>query len=124
MTYLYIMAGAVVGAPARYFVQRGMADVVGVRFPYGTVLVNLTGCFLIGVIGTLAVERGALSREARLLLVTGFLGSFTTFSAFGLETYDLLHHNDLLRAGANVLVSMGGGLAAVWIGAMAARLFW
>jgi CrcB protein len=90
------------------------------NFPAGTLLVNLCGCFLIGLVSALALKRGAVSDEARLLLVTGFLGGFTTFSAFGLETVALLGRGKYLWAGLNVLASVVGGLAAVWLGTTAA----
>lgn len=123
MTYAYIVIGAIVGAPLRYFVQVRVTDLFpSSQFPWGTVLVNLTGCLLIGLLLGLTEERGALSREARLLLVTGFLGSYTTFSAFGWETYNLAKSDEVLRAAGNVFLSTVGGLAAVWAGAQLAKL--
>jgi CrcB protein len=93
----------------------------GAGFPAGTLFVNVTGCFLIGVLATLAEERDFLSREARLLLITGLLGSYTTFSAFGYETLDLLRDNHVWRATANVAVSCAAGVIAAWLGLLAAR---
>ena len=119
MNYLYVIAGAVVGAPLRYFVGTRFPSHPG--FPWATLTVNLSGCLLIGLVLGLAEQRGGISREARLLLVTGFLGSYTTFSAFGWETYALGRSDDLFRAAANVVVSVVAGLVAVWLGASLAK---
>lgn len=122
MTYAWIVAGAVVGAPLRYFLgSRVPAGNLG-PLPVGTLAVNVTGCLLIGVVLGLADARAGVSREMRLLLVTGLLGSYTTFSAFGWETYDLLRTGDLPRAFAYVASSVLLGLAAVWFGASVAKL--
>ncbi|HEX6030948.1 MAG TPA: fluoride efflux transporter CrcB [Tepidiformaceae bacterium] len=124
MTYAYIIAGAMAGAPLRYFVQGRVQDATGITFPWGTLVVNVTGCLLIGILLTLAEERDVLSREARLLLVVGFLGSYTTFSTFGWETVALLRDNDIARAGGNVVLSTIGGLVGVWLGIILARTVW
>lgn len=121
MTYVYIIAGAVFGAPLRFWLQGRVQDATGATFPWGTLVVNVSGCLVIGLLATLAEERGALNRESRLLLLTGFLGSYTTFSTFGLETYNLARESDILRAGGNILLSVGVGLVAVWAGAVVAR---
>lgn len=119
--YLYIIGGAVVGAPFRYFVQLRVNHWLGLAFPWGTLLVNLTGCALIGLLLTLAEERQVLGREARLLVVVGFLGSYTTFSSFGWETFALIKSNEILRAGGYVLLSTMGGLLGVWLGSLVAK---
>lgn len=122
MSYLWVIAGACAGAPLRYFIGSHVkAGVLG-SFPLGTFLVNVTGCLLIGFILGLAESREALSREARLLLVTGFLGSYTTFSAFGWETYDLARGSELPLAIGYAVLSVVVGIVAVWIGVQAARL--
>lgn len=121
MTYALIIAGAVVGAPLRYFLQGRVQDATGSTLPVGTLIVNVSGCLVIGLLATLAEERELLGREARLLLLVGFLGSYTTFSTFGWETFALLRDNDILRAAGNVLLSTLGGLLAVWLGSALAR---
>lgn len=121
MTYAYIVCGAVLGAPLRYFLGTQVQKLGGGGFPWGTLAVNVSGCFVIGVLATLAERHGWFGREARLLLITGFLGSYTTFSAFGWETYGLARGDEVVRAAAYVLASVAVGLAAVWAGASLAR---
>lgn len=86
------------------------------RFPFGTFAVNVLGCLVIGVLAGLAERHHAFNLEARLFLFTGLLGGFTTFSAFGLETVELLRRGDLATAALYVGASVVVGLAAVWIG--------
>jgi CrcB protein len=124
MTYAFIIGGAVLGAPLRYFLQGRVQDATGSTFPAGTLLVNVTGCLVIGLLATLAEEREVLGREGRLFLLVGFLGSYTTFSTFGWETFALLRDNDLLRAGGNIILSTVTGLLAVWLGSVIARFAW
>ncbi|MGI8927631.1 MAG: fluoride efflux transporter CrcB [Tepidiformaceae bacterium] len=118
MTYLYIVAGAVAGAPLRYLLQVRLQELTTHGFPFGTLAVNLTGCLAIGLLVTLAEERDFLGRETRLLLLTGFLGSYTTFSAFGWDTYALLRDNEVLQAIGNVALSVAGGVLGVWVGVL------
>lgn len=122
MTYLYIILGAMAGAPLRFFLQGRVQDFSPATFPYGTLVVNVSGCLLVGLLLTLAEDRDVLSRESRLLLVTGFLGSYTTFSTFGWETYALLRDNEVLQASGNVFLSVAGGIFGVWAGSMIARV--
>lgn len=122
MIYAYIVAGAVLGAPARYFLQGKVQQLAGPGFPWGTLVVNVTGCLVIGFIATLAFERELLSREARAFLMVGFLGSYTTFSSFGWETFELARELDVARAAANIVGSILLGLVGVWLGSAIARL--
>lgn len=121
MTYLYIVLGACLGAPLRYFVGSQFRPGLIGNFPLGTFVVNVTGCFVIGLLLEYAAERGSLSREARLLFVTGFLGSYTTFSAFGWETYDLARLSEPLTAALYSGLSVVVGVLAVWAGALVVR---
>jgi fluoride exporter len=121
MTLVYIVVGAMAGAPLRYWLGTRVQEIGPAGFPLGTFAVNLIGCTLIGFLLAIAESRDFLSREMRLLLITGFLGSFTTFSAFGYETYALLRASDYTQATANVLLSVVGCLAGVWIGSIAGR---
>jgi len=122
MTYAYIIGGAVLGAPLRYFLQGKVQDASSSTLPLGTMVVNVTGCLVIGLLATLAEEREIFSRDARLFLLVGFLGSYTTFSTFGWETFALLRDDDVLRAIGYVALSTVGGLIAVWLGSVLARL--
>ena len=85
-------------------------------FPYGTLTVNVVGCFLIGVVGGVAAYRGAFDPQLRLFLVVGLLGGFTTFSAFGFEAFVLGRERELAKALATIALHLTLGLAAVWLG--------
>jgi fluoride exporter len=118
--YLLVMAGAAVGGLGRFL----LASAITARFPqriwYGTVVVNLTGCFLIGIVLTIITERQA-NPNWRYLLVVGLLGGYTTFSSFAWETYALIKDGEFARGLANVLVSVVVGYIALWCGALLAR---
>ena len=86
------------------------------RFPAGTFAVNVAGCLVAGILAGLAERHSFFDADMRLLLFTGLLGGFTTFSAFGLETVHLLKRGDVGIAVANVLLSVACGLAALWLG--------
>lgn len=116
-----VMAGAALGGTARYLVATMIAERVASRFPWGTFVVNLTGCFLIGLLSTILAERMDDPVFWRLFLVTGILGGYTTFSAFGWETMQLSRQGDGLLALANALGSVVCGYLAVWLGVFAAR---
>jgi len=120
---LLVALGGAVGSVARYKLS-GLVlhHTIDWRFPAGTFAVNVLGCLVAGVLAGLAAKHDMLSADARLLLFTGLLGGFTTFSAFGLETMHLLKRGDFMVAAANVAVSVIAGLAALWIGMGAASL--
>jgi CrcB protein len=114
---LLVALGGAVGSVARYKLSGlVLQHTLDWRFPAGTFAVNVTGCLAAGLLAGLAEKHDLLSAEARLLLFTGVLGGFTTFSAFGLETMHLLKRGDLAIAGANVALSVVAGLAALWLG--------
>lgn len=91
-------------------------------FPWGTLTVNVLGCFLFGLLWTVSVQKSMLSPEFRVIVLVGFLGSFTTFSAFLFETEQMLEHAQWLMAGANVLGELFAGLLAYLLGAFLGRL--
>jgi CrcB protein len=121
-TVLVISLGAAVGANLRYGLSIWAAQQWGTTFPYGTLVINILGSFAIGVAMALLTTRLAVSDLWRLLIVTGLLGGFTTFSTFSYETYGLLLDGSWLEAGLNILMSVGIGLLGVFLGAGLARL--
>ena len=112
---LAIGAGGFAGAVARQGLSQLIHRVLGAGFPYGTLGVNALGCFLLGVFVALAEEGRVASPHARPFLAIGLLGAFTTFSAFGLETLELLREGAWPKAAANALGNVGLGLFAVWL---------
>ena len=112
---LLAIAGAI-GTLSRFGVSTLSARLFGTAFPFGTLAVNLAGCFLFGWFWTLAAERRLIGDEARLIILTGFLGGLTTFSSFAFESSDLLRKNQWGLAALNVLLENGLGIAAVFAG--------
>jgi CrcB protein len=111
-----------VGGNARYILARSVDGMAGVRFPLGTFLINVSGSFILGVIGGLLAQRAVPHAEAvRLALGVGFCGGFTTFSTFEFETNALLEDGVWLGALANVALSLLAGLVAVRLGLVTAR---
>jgi CrcB protein len=113
---LLVGTGGALGSMGRFAVVTLVQSVAGTAFPYGTLVVNVLGCFAIGCLGGLVEVRASFGPEARAFLFAGILGGFTTFSAFAFETGALLRGAELGRALANVLAQNGLGLAAAWIG--------
>lgn len=122
---LLVGAGGCIGAALRYWIS-GWAQALfqSAQFPVGTMIVNLLGCFVIGLLSHLADFRGVFTTESRLFVFTGILGGFTTFSTFANESVNLLRDGQNLSAFANVAVQVVGGLGAVWLGRIAASLIW
>lgn len=118
---LLVGAGGFLGAIARYAVHLGVARLWAGEFPLGTFLVNVSGCFALGVFVTLTAERLALDPGVRLLVATGFLGAYTTFSTFEYETHRLLETGAWFWAAANAAGSLVAGLVAVRLGVALAR---
>jgi len=121
LTYLWISAGAVVGASARYFVGRFVARAVTASFPYGTLLINITGSFILGLFLVWSTERALPDPHWRLLIAIGFCGSYTTFSSYAFESFSLFEQGHYLLFASNVLASNVLCLAGVLAGAMVAR---
>ena len=113
-----IVIGSVLGGAARYFVSGVIARRLGETFPWGTVTINVTGAFLIGIFGALATHPGSAFAAPNpwLFAVTGFLGCYTTVSSFSLQTLMLARNGEPIRALGNVAVSVGLCLAAVSCG--------
>lgn len=120
--YLYIAVGGALGALARFWVDSLMAGRMGTRFPWGTFVINLSACFLIGFSLELLGERVDLNPAWRYLIPTGFVGSYSTFSTLEWETFSNLQIGAFPVAGLYVGLSVVLGLVGVWCGVLAARL--
>jgi CrcB protein len=125
MTTLLIALGGALGSLARYWVSEALALALGPAFPYGTLLVNVTGSFVIGLAagGTIGDSRLIASPVVRNFVMVGLCGGYTTFSAFSLQTVSMLQAGDVGRASLNVAASVTACLVATWAGyALAAAL--
>ena len=121
MKYLLIGLFGGTGSLARYLVGTAVTARYGSRFPWGTMAVNVSGSFLIGIIMTLLTEKVVVSPNWRFALVVGFLGGYTTFSSFEWETYAAVRAGGYWIGALNVTGSVALGYAAVWLGSMLAR---
>src|SRR5690349_21713006 len=122
MIYAWIAIGSAIGGMSRYWFGGWVDERIGETFPWGTILVNISGSFAIGLIATLTAQdsRFMLSPSLRTFLMVGFCGGYTTYSSFSLQTLNLARNGDWLRAGGNVLVTTALCLIAVWLGHVAA----
>ena len=118
---LLVIAGSA-GTLCRYGLSGLVQSGAGARFPWGTLAVNLTGCLLAGLLFGLFESRWGLSGEARTIVFIGFLGAFTTFSGFMLETTELARDAQWLSAAANLVLQNGLGAVALYAGLVASRL--
>ncbi len=122
-TPIAISLGAIAGALSRYYLTLWFAQRFGTAFPYGTFFINLTGCFGMGFFVTFASERVAtIPPEVRLMVTTGFLGAYTTFSTYGLETFSLLRDRSYTTASLYWAGSAILGIISVQLGVILARL--
>lgn len=119
--FLWICLGGAIGTGARYLLSGWVARRVGTLFPYGTLAVNLVGCFLIGAVMHVSLTTAQLSPDSRVILVIGVLGGFTTYSGFNYETLQYFRDGAWLIGFVNVLVMVGGCLAAGIAGLASAR---
>ncbi len=120
--FLIVGAGGFFGAMCRYLVAGWAADRFGGLFPFGTLIVNIVGSFLLALFITLSVERLLISPAWRLFLAIGFLGAFTTFSTFAWETDSLIRDAEWLAAAVNILGNVLAALTAVKLGTVLAKL--
>ena len=122
MNYLWVAVGGALGSVARYWCSGVVANWFGESFPWGTIIVNVLGSFIIGLFATLTAPDGRLfvASEARVFVMVGLCGGYTTFSSFSLQTLNLAREGEWLGAGANVVLSVVLCLLAVWIGHAAA----
>lgn len=119
---LLIFFGAGLGGVCRYYISNGVCCLVGRQFPYGTLVVNASGSFLMGLLFALIVKRfNPLEPQLRALLAIGFLGGYTTFSSFSIETLGLLESGEWSSALLNILLSILLCIVLTWIGLLLGR---
>ncbi len=119
--WLGLAAGGLLGTFARYFLAGAVHRFWGATFPFGTLVVNLTGCFAIGFLAVLAEEKFLLGPTARVFLMIGFCGAFTTFSTFIFETANLTKDGETLSALMNIVLSVVLGFLVFRLGVILAR---
>lgn len=122
LAYLWVAIGGALGSVGRYWLNGLITEKFSAAavFPLGTLLINITGSFIIGIIGALAVPEGRMDSQSRVFatqfLIVGVCGGYTTFSSFSLQTLNLLRDREWLYAGGNILLSVVLCLIAVWLG--------
>ncbi|MBF0254491.1 MAG: fluoride efflux transporter CrcB [Candidatus Omnitrophica bacterium] len=122
LKWVGLMAGGAVGTAARYGLSEAMHRWMGTGFPFGTLTVNMLGCLLGGFAATMIEARFAVSHEVRLMVMAGFLGAFTTFSTYILESSNLLKDGRWVWASINIFISIAAGLAFFKFGEKLANL--
>ena len=122
MTLLLVALGGALGSVLRYKIDGWVQAGAGGAFPWGILFVNVTGCFVAGLLMTFLLERTSVSDEVRTGLLVGVLGGYTTFSTFSLQSLDLADAGLWGYVAVNVLASVAGALLAVWLGQQVARL--
>ena len=120
--FLMLAAGSLAGGFARYYMAGFVYRALGPSFPYGTFAVNMTGCFLIGFLSSLADKKFLIGPDGKLLLMIGFCGAFTTFSTFMLETANLMKDGQTWQAFLNVILSVVLGFLVLRLGILAGEL--
>jgi fluoride exporter len=120
--YLFIAIGGSFGSLARYWVESAFASRMGTKFPYGTFVINITACLLIGFSLTLLGKRTGLNPAWRFLVPFGFVGAYSTFSTFEWETFSSLQTGAFLTAALYVVLSLFVGFLGVWCGVLIARV--
>jgi len=127
IAYLWVAIGGALGSVSRYWLSGLVASRFGATFPWGTLVINVTGSFIIGIFAALAIPEGRLDPQSRAFttqfLMIGVCGGYTTFSSFSLQTLNLLRDREWLYAGGNVLLSVVLCMVAVWLGYLLGSLF-
>jgi CrcB protein len=123
VTWLWVGFGGALGSLARFWLASAVAALTGPQFPWGTLLINAVGSFVIGCFGALTADSGRLDvpTDIRLFVMVGICGGFTTFSSFSLQTLELLQSGEALRAGGYIVGSVVLCLVFVWAGAVLGR---
>ncbi len=123
VTLLYVGIGGFFGAIARYLVDGWVVARTGAAFPWGTLVVNLSGSFVLGLLVALAIERDVLPADIRAPILIGFIGAYTTFSTLALESWRLIENGSYVAGLANLVGSMVLGIVAVAAGLLLGRAF-
>ena len=127
LAYLWVAIGGALGSVARFWVNGLVSEKIGATFPWGTLAINVTGSFIIGIIGALAIPEGRLDSPSRQFatqfLMIGVCGGYTTFSSFSWQTLRLLQDREWLYAGGNVILSVVLCMIAVWLGWQLGAMF-
>jgi fluoride exporter len=116
-----IATGGAAGALLRFWVSSGVYQLLGRGFPYGTLAVNVLGSLAMGFLYVVLLERSTVTPELRGAVLIGFLGAFTTFSTFSIETLNLIEQAELFKAGLNMLLSVSACIVACWFGLVIGR---
>jgi CrcB protein len=127
IAYLWVAIGGALGGVSRFWLSGLIASRFGETFPWGTLIINITGSFLIGIFAALATPEGRLDPQTRVFviqfLMIGVCGGYTTFSAFSLRTLQLMQERQWLYAGGNVILSVVLCMIAVWLGYLLGSIF-
>ena len=125
LTYLWVALGGALGTTARYWLSTVVARAFGETFPWGTLIINVTGSLVIGFFAALTGPDGRVfaSSTVRQFVMIGICGGYTTFSSFSLQTLNLVNDGEWFRAGANIILSVLLCLIAVWGGVVLANVF-
>jgi CrcB protein len=121
MRYLMVGLGGSCGAMARFWLGGEISQRMGARFPCGSFAVNISGCYFLGLILAVLTENGYWSAGWRYLVAVGFIGAYTTFSAFEWETFQSVQNGQFVIAGLNVGLSVFVGFLALWLGVVSGR---
>jgi fluoride exporter len=127
IAYLWVAIGGALGSVGRFWISGLVAARFGETFPFGTLAINVTGSFVIGIIAALAIPEGRMDSQSRAFatqfLMIGICGGYTTFSSFSLQTLNLLRDREWLYAGGNVILSVILCIIAVWLGYLLGSIF-
>jgi CrcB protein len=120
IAYLWVALGGALGSAGRFWLNGLVSDKFGATFPWGTLVINVLGSFIIGVLAALTISEGRMDSQSRMFatqfLMIGVCGGFTTFSSFSLQTLNLLRDREWLYAGGNILLSVVLCMIGVWLG--------
>jgi CrcB protein len=127
LAYLWVAIGGALGSVGRFWINGLIIEKSSATFPWGTLVVNVTGSLIIGIIAALAVPEGRMDSQSRQFatqfLMIGICGGYTTFSSFSLQTLNLLREREWLYAGGNVVLSVVLCMVAVWLGWLLGAIF-